>query len=162
MNIKEQVSPEQWKTLLNGVSAASAYISTASGGGFESIKEILNASKYVRDLAVKESGSGYGALADELLDTMQEMSFGEARESAFDIESRDVPGMRSELKQIVNEAAALADAQPDGAGYKRFLLDVARTVAETRTGGFLGIGAKSVIDPQEQAALDELGSLLNV
>ena len=160
MHIKEQISPEQWKTLLNGISAASAYVSTASGGGFESIKEILNASKYVRDLAVKESGSGYGALTDELLDSMQDMSFGEARESAFDIESRDVPGMRSELKQIVADAAGLAAAQTDGAGYQRFLLDVARTVAETRTGGFLGIGAKSVIDPEEQAALDELDSLL--
>lgn len=161
MNIKEQVSPEQFKTLLNGISAAATYVSTASGGSFEGLKEIFNASKYARDAAVKESGSGYGALADELLDEMQGMSFGEARQSAIDFESRDMPGIRAELKQVVADAAGIAAAQPDGAGYKRFLIDVARTVAETKTGGFLGIGAKSVIDPQEQAALDELSALLS-
>lgn len=162
MNIKEQVTPEQYKTLLNGISAAAAYVSTASGGGFEGIKEIFNASKYARDAAVKESGSGYGVLADGLLDEMAEMSFGEARQSAIDIDARDLPGMRSELKQAVASAAAIAASQPDGPGYKRFLVDVARTVAETKTGGFLGIGAKSVIDPAEQVALDELAALLNV
>lgn len=162
MTIKEQVTPEQYKTLLNGISAATAYVSTASGGGFEGIKEAINASKFARDAAVKASGSGYGALADELLDGMLEMNFSEARQSAIDIESRDAAGIRAELKQAVVAAAALASTQPDADGYKRFLIDVARTVAETKTGGFLGLGAKSVIDPQEQAALAELASLLNV
>lgn len=162
MNIKEQVSPEQWKTLLNGISAAATYVSTASGGGFEGLKEIFNAGKYAREAAVKESGSGYGALADDLLDEMQEMSFSDARQSAMEFESRDKAGMRAELKQAVAGAAAIAANQPDGAGYKRFLIDLARTAAETRSGGFLGFGAKSVIDPDEQAALDELAALLNV
>ena len=162
MDIQNQISQEQRKTLLSAISAASAYVSTASGGTFEAFKEAFNASKFARDLALKEGGSGYGALADDLLHTMKEMSFSEARESAIDLESRDVDGIRAELKQAVVDAAAIANSLPESADFKRFLIDMARAVAETRTGGFLGFGSKSVIDDREQAALDELASVLGV
>ena len=37
---------------------------------------------------------------------------------------------------------------------------MARQVAATKTGGFLSIGAKAVIDEQEQVALNELAVIL--
>ena len=39
---------------------------------------------------------------------------------------------------------------------------MARKVAETKTGGFLGMGGTSVIDEKEQAALDELAALMGI
>jgi len=43
MSIKDQVTPEQWKALLNAPGAASTYVSTASGGGFDMINEVFTA-----------------------------------------------------------------------------------------------------------------------
>ena len=41
MSIKEQVGEENWKYLFNAMSAASSFVSIASGGGTESIKELF-------------------------------------------------------------------------------------------------------------------------
>jgi hypothetical protein len=60
MSIKDRLSPEQWKVVFSAPSAAATYVSTASGGGFEMIKEILTASKFMQDLIKRESSSGYG------------------------------------------------------------------------------------------------------
>jgi hypothetical protein len=39
-------------------------------------------------------------------------------------------------------------------------MDTARQAAETKTGGFLGIGSKSVTDEQEQAALNDIAAIV--
>ncbi len=162
MSIKNQVSPEDWKILFNAMSAASSYVSMASGRGLETIKEILSASKFASELVQKEGGSGYGELVDELLASMKGMSMDDAKEATIKYESKDIDGIRSELKQVVLRAAAIVANLPGGDGFKRWILDTAREVAETKTGGFLGIGAKSVIDGEEQTALNELAGLLGL
>lgn len=70
--------------------------------------------------------------------------------------------MRAEMKQVVADGAAAAATLLEGDGYKKWILFIARKVAETRTGGFLGIGAKSVVDEKEQAALNELAAMMGV
>lgn len=160
MSIKEQLSPEQWKLLFNAPSAAASYVATASGGGFEAVKEILTASKFLQELAGQSGGSGYGEVVDELMAAMKGMSVQDAKENAIQYQSKDPIGIRAEAKQYVADAVAAAAAMPGGEGYGRWILDMARAVAETKTGGFLGIGAKSVIDEKEQAALDELANML--
>lgn len=50
------------------------------------------------------------------------------------------------MKQIVADGAAVATTLPGKDGYARWVLDMTRQVAATKTGGFLGIGAKAVID----------------
>ena len=162
MSIKSQVSPEDWKILFNAMSAASSYVSIASGKGLETLKELLSASKFAAELVKKESGSGYGELVDELLDNMKGMSLDDAKEATIIYESKDIDGIRAELKQIVLSAAAIVANLPGEDGFKKWIMDTAREVAETKTGGFLGIGAKSVVDSEEQVALNELAGLLGL
>jgi hypothetical protein len=162
MSIKDQVTPEQWKALLNAPGAASTYVSTASGGGFEVFNEVFTASKFAKELAMKAGGSGYGKLVDDLLAAMKSMSFEDAKANQIKYQSKDPAGMRAECKQFVADAVAIARALPNSEGYERWILDMVRKVAETKTGGFLGIGAKSVIDEKEKAALDELAILMGM
>ena len=162
MSLKEKVTEEQWKALINAPSAAASYVATASGGGFEVIKEVFTAMKFVQESLTKVGGSGYGTLVDELLAAMKGMSVQDAREDAIKYETKDVASIRAEAKQMVANGVAAAETQPEADGYKRWLLDMARKVAETKTGGVLGFGGKSVIDEQEQAALDELAVMMGL
>jgi hypothetical protein len=160
MSIKEKLSPEQWKAVFNAPSAASTYVSMASGGGLEMFQEMFTAGKVMSELAKQPSGSGYGSLVDDLLAALKSMSISDAKTEIIQYQSKDPVGIRAELKKIVADGAAVAATLPDADGYKRWILDMARKVAETKTGGFLGIGGTSVIDEQEQAALDELKAMM--
>jgi hypothetical protein len=160
VSIKDQLSADQWQVVLNAPSAAATYVSTASGGGFEMIKVILTASSHMQELIKREGGSGYGALVDDLLATIKGMSAAEMKENAIRFEAKDPVAARSEVRQVVADGVTALAATPRVDGYKKWILDMAREVAETKSGGFLGIGAKSVIDEQEQAALDELVALM--
>jgi hypothetical protein len=162
MSLKDRLSPEDWKTLVNAPGAASSYVSSASGGGLEVIKEVLSAGRFAQETAAKTGGSGYGELVDDLLAAMKDMSRKEAKESSIQQELTDLQTLRTNMKQMVIEAGKLASDLPGGDGYKRWLLDMVREVAETKTGGFLGIGGKSVIDEKEEAAIQELKVLLGV
>jgi hypothetical protein len=162
MSIKDGLSAEQWKVVFNTPSAAAMFVSTASGGAFEMIKEIMTASQFMQELIKREGGSGYGELVDDLLATIKGMSTDEVKENAIRFEAKDPVGARAEVKQVVADGVAAVAALPGAEGFKRWVLDVAREVAETKTGGFLGIGSKSVIDEQEQAALDELKEMMSL
>ncbi len=162
MSIKEQVGEENWKYLFNAMSAASSFVSIASGGGTESIKELFSASKFTQELSQKEGGSGYGELVDEVLESMKNMAMKDAKEMAIKYESKTVEELRNELKILISNAVSASTGLPGEDGFKRWLFEISRKVAETKTGGFLGIGAKSVVDEQEQAAMDELAVLLGL
>ena len=160
MSVQEKVSAEQWKALFNAPGAASTYVSTASGGGgLEILKEVMTASKYAQELSAKAGGSGYGEIVDEILTVMKGMTLKEAQANTIDYQSKDPDAIRAALKNVVAQAAAVVAPLPGADGFKRWILETARQVAETKTGGFLGIGAKAVIDEKEQAALDELAAL---
>jgi hypothetical protein len=162
MSIKDQLTAEQWKVLINAPGAASTYVSTASGGGLEVFNEILTASKFTAKLSNQAGGSGYGELVDELLATIKGMTVKDAQENSVKYQSTEPAAIRAELKQYVAGAVDLIKSLPGADGYKRWILDMVREVAETKTGGFLGIGAKSVIDEKEQAAINEMAALLGL
>jgi len=162
MSIKEQLTADQWKTLFNAPSAASTYVATASGGGLEMFKEMFSASKFMAEIAGQKTGSGYGKLVDDFIEAIKGMGPKDAMAESIKYTAKDPSGIRAEAKQIVANAASIAAGLPDGDGYKRWLLDMVRKVAETKTGGMLGIGGSSVIDEKEQAALDELASMMGV
>jgi hypothetical protein len=162
MSIKDQFTPEQWKILINAPGLASSYVSTASGGGFEVFSEVFTASKFAVELARKPGGSGYGELVDELLETMTDINLSDAKEYQVNYQSKDPAGIRAEIKQYIANAVSIVGNRSDAIGYKRFITDTARKVAETKTGGFMGIGSKSVIDEKEQAAIEELAALMGV
>jgi len=161
MAIKDQVTPEQWKLLMNAPGAASAYVSTASGGVLEMFKELFTAGKFMQNLIKQPTGSGYGAIVDELLNAMKGMSLDDAKANSFQYQSKDPAGLRAEAKQIVADAATAVSNLPDKEGYKRWILEIARQVALTKTGGILGMGGTSVIDEKEQAAIDEMAALFS-
>lgn len=162
MGIKDQITPEQWKALLNAPSYAAEYVATASGSALDFIQEVFTSMKIVQDTAVRKDGSGFGKLVDEIMSEMSEMTFKEARADSIKTESTDMASLREAARQVVVDAAAAASALEGGDGYKRWLLYGARKVAETRTGGVLGFGGTSVVDEREEAALAELKSILNV
>ena len=162
MTVREQLTSEQWKALLNAPGAAATFVSTASGGPMEVFNEVFTASKFSAELAVKEGGSGYGTLVDELLLSMKGMTMQDARENSVKYESRDPQGIREEIKQYIAEAVAITETIPDADGYKRWLIDMVYKVAETRTGGILGIGGRSIVDEKENAAVEELKTLMGI
>lgn len=160
MSLTDQVTPEQLKTLVSAPGAASTIVSMASGGAFETIKEVFSARKFAQELSVKPGGSGYGAVVDDLLQLMKGMDLKDARENTVQFETKDPLSVRDELKKIIADAAVIVSRLPGGDGFKHFLLDMARETAETKTGGFLGIGAKSVVDDAEQSVLKEVAAIL--
>ena len=119
MSFKDKVSEEQWKSLINAPGAASMYVATASGGGFEVIKEVYTAMKFVQESLTKAGGSGYGTMVDELLAAMKGMSFQDAKEDTIKYQTKDMASIRAEARQFVADGVAAAAAQPEADGYKR-------------------------------------------
>jgi hypothetical protein len=162
MGIKDQLTTEQFKAIYNGPFAAATYVSTASGGGFEMVSELLSAGRFLGEQVKAGDETGYGELVDGLLEDLRGMSKDEAKNASLKAEGKDPVAVRAQTKEAVAAAGATVAGMAGADGYKKWLLDIARTVAATKTGGFLGIGAKSVIDEQEQAALDELAATLEI
>jgi hypothetical protein len=162
MDIKDQLTAEQFKAIFNGPFAAAAFVSTASGGGFEMVSELLSAGKFVGAQLKSADESGYGELVDGLLTDLRTMPKEEAKAATIQYQGKDPIALRAQARQAVVEAGAVVAGMAGADGYKKWILDIARTVAATKTGGFLGIGAKSVVDEQEQAALDELAAALEL
>jgi hypothetical protein len=162
MSLKEQVTPEQWKALFNTPSAASAYVSLSNGEGLKIFNEFFSAGKFIKNEARNFYSRGYGKMLDDFIATIKSMPLKEAMADAISYKSRDLASIRAEAKKILVEGAEAASSLPEGVGYKRWVFDLALNIAGTKTGGFFGIGGRSVIDSYEQAALDELREMLGV
>jgi hypothetical protein len=160
MGLKDQLTAEQFKEVYNAPLAAATYVSTASGGGFEMVSELLSAGKFISEQLKAGGETGYGELVDGLLADLRGMSKEEAKAETVRYEAKDPATLRSQARQIVVDASEAVAGMPGADGFKRWILDLAQTVAAAKTGGFLGIGAKSVVDAQEQAALDDLATAL--
>lgn len=161
MSLQEQLTADQLKVVVNAPLAAAAYVSTASGGAWEMIKEMTSVSKFLAQQVQTGASSEHGELVDEILGVLKGMSKDDAKAHAMPFEkSNDVSAMRAQLKQAVADSWAALSALPGADGFAQWILEVGRTAALTKTGGHFGIGNKSVIDPQEQAALDELAAVM--
>jgi len=162
MSIKEIVSVEQWQALFNAPSAASVFVSLANGRGFEIFKEFFRADKFIKNLAKETRAGDYGSMVKEFVAEIKGMHAKDAAACASVYQSEDLAGIRAEAKAIAAAGAAAADTLPEGEGYKRWMLDTARQLAMTKTGGIMGFGGVSIIDEKEQAALTELKAILGV
>jgi hypothetical protein len=162
VGLKDQLTAEAFRVVYNAPLAAATYVSTASGGGFEMVSELLSAGKFISEQLKTGGETGYGELVDGLLADLRGMSKDEAKAETARYESKDPAAVRGQARQIVADAGTAVAGMPGADGFKLWVMDIAHTVAATKTGGFLGIGARSVVDAQEQAALDELAAALAV
>jgi hypothetical protein len=162
MSLKETVPTKNWKALYNAPFAAAVYVALASGGTSDFPKELFSAGKFISEQTKQSGETGYGELVDELTIDLKNMPEDEAKAITLDYQGKHKTAIRSQAKQAVADAAAVVAELAGADGYRRWLLDAARRAAETKSGGFLGIGAKAEVDEKEQAALDELKSILGM
>ena len=163
MDLKEQLSPEQFKAVFNVPLAGATYVAASSGGGFDMIKELTNASKFMAAEAQKGADSAYGELTISLLSTMTSMSKDDSKAMQVEYEKSKEPAeMIKQVRQTVVDGWAAVAGLPGADGFAKFVIDVARTAALSKTGGHFGFGNKSEIDEKEQAALDELAGIMVV
>jgi hypothetical protein len=162
MGLKDQLSAEQFRAAYNAPLAAATYVSTASGGGFEMVSELLSAGKFIGEQLKAGGETGYGEVVDGLLADLRGMSRDEAKAETVRYEGKDPAALRGQARQIVVDAWTAVGGMSGADGFARWILDIAQAVAAAKTGGFLGIGAKSVVDAQEQAALDDLAAALRL
>ena len=161
MNLRDKLSPDQFHAVANTPKAAAIYVASASGGGFEMFGEVFSAAKLI-DHVVRQEGEGdYGELVAGLMTALRAMSKDEIKALHMDYgERKDVAALRARVKAGVAEGWSAVQGMPGADGFARFVLDVGRAAAQAKTGGFLGLGGKSVVDAQEQAALDELAAIM--
>jgi hypothetical protein len=162
MSLKEQVTPEQWVALFNAPSAASAYVTLAKGKGLEIFNEFFSADKFIKNEARNFKDRGYGKMTEDFIAAIKSMSPKEAKADAISYESKDLVSIRAQAKKIVEEGAAAVSSLPEGDGYKQWIFDLALKIAEAKTGGFFGIGERSVIDRYKHSALNELEEILAI
>jgi hypothetical protein len=159
-DLRSELTPQQFKAVLSAPLAAGMYVGAASGGPLDLFADLKSTAKLLDHALKAEGDSGYGKLVDSLLETMRGMTKEELKATSEWPEVKDLAGMTAIMKQTVADAWAVVRDRPDADGFARWVLEFGRTAALTKTGGFLGIGGKSVIDAQEQAALDELSAVM--
>lgn len=148
---KADFGAEEWTTILSGPPAAGLRVAMAERGG--TLREALSIGR-----AYAEARQAHGT--SELLDAIvaEQPSIDPAELQG----ESDVPqALRQKLREAVRAVEATGTHE-DVEAYKHFILDLARRVASAKKeGGVLGIGGKEISE-NEQAALDEIASELDV
>ncbi len=150
MTSKADFNAEEWSTLAEGPLLAGIRVVTSERGG--TIRESFAMSKVY---AAARQSQGESALLDELVATPPAMDPQKLQQGGDDPAAAVGERLRAAVG-ILGEKAATEDVE----AYRRFVLAVAQAAAEAhKEGGFVGIGGKQV-SAQEQAALDEIRSVL--
>ena len=147
---KADFNAEEWSLVLEAPPVAGMVVMAAHRGG--TFREAISMGKAYTE-AQKENGTD---LVNEIVSARPE----------FDRQRYKTPEeLRERGLTRIREAVNLLEvkATPEEVEeYKRFILDVADTVAHAKKeGGVLGIGGKPVSD-EEQVALDEIASTLEL
>ena len=149
MTSKADFNAEEWSTLAEGPLFAGVRVVTSERGG--TIRESFAISKVY---AAARQSQGENALLDELVASPPAVD-PQKLQGAGDPAAAVGERLRSAVA-ILNEKGAPEDVE----AYRQFVLSVAQAAAEAhKEGGFVGIGGKQV-SAQEQAAIDEIRSLL--
>ncbi len=152
MTAKADFNAEEWSTLVEAPLLAAMHVAAAERGG--TIRESLAAARAYTD-ARRHQG------ASPLLDAIV------ASPPALDPSrlQQGGAGVAGHARDRLREATGLVEgkATPEEAStYKQFVLTVAEAAANAnREGGFIGIGGKPV-SADEQAALEEIRTLLRL
>lgn len=150
MAIDDQLTQDQWRALRQGPWAAGCYVATAVGGQVQQVRELLALGEALRrELERAGEDDLVAAVTAAVLD-------------ADHAPPGPSPDNRPALLRAVAMAGVVADGLPGGPAYKRWLMLLAREVAESESdGGFLGFGAEATHDA-EQTALAEIAEALGL
>jgi hypothetical protein len=148
MTSKSAFNAEEWAVVAEAPALAALRVVAADRGG--TVRESLSLARAYGE-ARKRGGGG---LLDEIVSTSPQLD--PSRFKNPDELGRQGSQRLREAVEIVERTATPEEVEE----YRRFILDVADTVAHAhREGGFLGIGGKEVSD-EEQAVLDEIRATL--
>jgi hypothetical protein len=150
MTGKAEFNAEEWQTVVEGPVLAGLRVVAASRGG--TIRESLAVSKVYAAARQKQDDS---ELLDALVASPPAVDAHQVRERGGDIATVSSDRLREALR-LLGEKATPEEVEE----YKAFVVEVARTAAEAhKEGGFIGIGGKPISE-EEQAALDEIQTVL--
>lgn len=150
-------TPEEARLLYNAPFAAATYVSLASGGMIDFVKEMAAASRF---LCEQTRPGCYGELVDTLLTGFRSMSRAQMRELEFHYKTNDLTTLRIEAREVVAGAAAILPGLRGADGYRQWLMAAAQTAALAGSGTLLPGGDRPEIDVHEQAAIEELAAIL--
>jgi hypothetical protein len=149
MTLRANFNAEDWSIVTEAPLLAGARVVAAERGG--TIRENL---AIRRVYAAARELRGESALLDELVASSPSIDLERIRRARDPVAVSDAR-LRAAL-DVLKEKTTPADVD----AYKGFVLAVVQTVAEAnREGGVVGIGGEEVSE-REQAALDEIGALL--
>jgi hypothetical protein len=149
MSTKAEFNAEEWSKVVEGPMFAGLRVIAADRGG--TIRESLAMG---RVYAEARKNRGASELLDELVASPPTVTPDRLQ---ADGDIRSLAGDR--VREAIRVASEHASADEVEA-YRSFVLDVADAAARAhKEGGFIGIGGKEISD-SEQAALDELRSIL--
>lgn len=150
MTTKADFNAEEWSMVVEGPVLAGMRVVAASRGG--TLRESVAMGRVYTEA---RQGQGDSALLDELVSSPPAVD-PQRLQGAGDVAAASSERLREALGVLRQKASA-----DDVEAYKRFVMDVATAAAEAhKEGGFIGIGGKQVSD-EEQAALDEIQSVLD-
>ena len=149
MTTKADFNAEEWSTIVEAPLLAGMHVMSAGRGG--RIRETVAIAKVY---AAARQTEGQSELLDALVSSPPAVD-SKGLQGAENLATASNDRLRAALS-ILNEKATVDEES----AYKRFVLGVAQAAAEAhKEGGFIGIGGKP-ISPEEQAALDEIGGVL--
>lgn len=152
MTTKADFNAEDWTTLTEGPLLAGMWVVTAERGG--TLRESLAVGK---TYAEARKHQGESPLLDAVVATPPALDPARLREGGGDAKAVATARLREAVGVVE------ANGSPEEvAAYKQFVVTVAEAVANAnKEGGFAGIGGTPVSE-NEQAALDEIRSLLGL
>jgi hypothetical protein len=155
---KSDFAPDEWQVLFAAAPMAGLGVSAASPSGpFGVVKEMFSVGMALADVVKKGSDN---ALVKAIADDMQ--ARGTKPESPKGVKSPE-DAQRVVLEHMAKVSEIVAKKAPAEAdGFKRWLVDVAKRVAEaSNEGGFLGFGGEKV-SADEEAAIRSIAEKLGV
>lgn len=150
MTGKADYSEEEWTQILEAPPSAGMIVITSQGGG--SVRESFSMAKAYTEA---RSEHGESQLLDEVVATKPEVD--RTRVGSFE-------ELKAHNLQNIRDALAVLDGKADPTEveeYRRFILGLAKRVAEAHREGFLGLSGERVSEA-EQAAVDEIAATLGL
>ena len=150
MTRKADFNAEEWSLVLEGPPVAGMVVMAAHRGG--TFREAISMGKAYTEAQKEESSE----LVHEIVSARPEFNR-ERYKTPEELRERGLTRIREAVNLL--EVKATPEEVDE---YKKFIVDVADTVAHAKKeGGVLGIGGKPVSD-EEQTALDEIAQTLEV